>query len=379
MTQERFDIIIIGGGFYGCCLALYFKSVASRVLILEQENGLLERASQVNQARIHTGFHYPRSFPTAMRSRLLQERFVADFEHAVVADFEMLYAIASQQSKVSAARFARMFEIIGATLRPAPARLKALFDSRLVEEVFACREYAFNWIALRDDLVARLHANKVDVRLNERVSTVQSDSDGISVCTNTGLYKAPYVFNATYANINALAMRSGLEMISVKHELAEVALVRPPQELNGLAVTLMDGPFFSTMPYPAAHLYSLTHVRYTPHYSWVDNMSKSPDDVLQQLPHDTRVQYMIQDASRFLPCMKHAVHERSLFDVKTVLQKNERNDGRPIMLHQHAGEHRIISIMGAKIDNIYDLFEALPKINCEWTSAHIRLLTERQR
>ena len=53
----RYDAIIIGGGFYGCCLALYLRSILENVLVLEREGGLLSRASFVNQARIHTGFH----------------------------------------------------------------------------------------------------------------------------------------------------------------------------------------------------------------------------------------------------------------------------------------------------------------------------------
>ena len=87
MTSNDYDVVIVGGGFYGCCLALFLRSVTSRILVVEAGTGLLERASRVNQARIHTGFHYPRSFTTAMRSRALQERFMRDFKHAVVSRF----------------------------------------------------------------------------------------------------------------------------------------------------------------------------------------------------------------------------------------------------------------------------------------------------
>ena len=29
------DYLIIGGGFYGCCLALYLRSISDRVLVVE--------------------------------------------------------------------------------------------------------------------------------------------------------------------------------------------------------------------------------------------------------------------------------------------------------------------------------------------------------
>src|SRR5689334_14539532 len=105
MTKNDYDVVIVGGGFYGCCLALFLSSVTPRILVIEAEDELLHRASRINQARIHTGFHYPRSFPTALRSSVLQKRFLRDFKHAVAADFQMLYAIAAQRSKVSSSRF----------------------------------------------------------------------------------------------------------------------------------------------------------------------------------------------------------------------------------------------------------------------------------
>ena len=94
MARPDYDFAVIGGGFYGCCLALLLRSITDRVIVVEANTGVLERASRVNQARIHTGFHYPRSFLTALRSMMLHRRFASDFPFAVVDDFQMLYAIA---------------------------------------------------------------------------------------------------------------------------------------------------------------------------------------------------------------------------------------------------------------------------------------------
>ena len=110
------DVVIVGGGFFGCCLALFLRSVARRVVLVEQRDELLAHASRVNQARVHTGFHYPRSFVTALRSRELSTRFAADFPEAIRSDFQMLYAIARRRSRVTTARFRRMFEDMGAPI-----------------------------------------------------------------------------------------------------------------------------------------------------------------------------------------------------------------------------------------------------------------------
>ncbi len=46
-----------------------------------------------------------------------------------------------------------------------------------------------------------------------------------------------------------------------------------------------------------------------------------------------------------------------------MLTKNEHDDGRPILYQQKPASSRVISVLGGKIDNIYDLFEILGKAN----------------
>ena len=74
------DAIIIGGGFYGSIIALYLKKIRGlkKVVLIEKEKSLLKRASYNNQARIHNGYHYPRSFTTAYRSRVNFPKFIND-------------------------------------------------------------------------------------------------------------------------------------------------------------------------------------------------------------------------------------------------------------------------------------------------------------
>ncbi len=68
---------------------------------------------------------------------------------------------------------------------------------------------------------------------------------------------------------------------------------------------------------------------------------------------------MIRDAARYLPAITDARQVGSLFEVKTVLVKNEGDDGRPILFERHPGMHGCYSVLGGKIDNIYDVLEKL--------------------
>ena len=140
------DALVVGGGFYGVYIACYLslhRGLRS-VRLVERESRLLSRASFNNQARIHNGYHYPRSLITAHRSRANLPRFFADFPFAVHGDFTKLYAIARRNSKVNARQFVNVCKEIGARLEPAPAECAQLFDPRFIETVFLAEEYAFN-------------------------------------------------------------------------------------------------------------------------------------------------------------------------------------------------------------------------------------------
>jgi L-2-hydroxyglutarate oxidase LhgO len=62
--SKKYDCIVIGGGFFGSTLGLFLKEYFDDVVVLEQEIDILQRASYVNQARVHMGYHYPRSLVT---------------------------------------------------------------------------------------------------------------------------------------------------------------------------------------------------------------------------------------------------------------------------------------------------------------------------
>lgn len=366
LQAHHYDAIVIGGGFYGTAIAVYLarERQMGRVLLVERESGLLRRASYHNQARVHNGYHYPRSFTTAYRSRINLPRFVRDWPQAVHTDFTKLYAIARRNSKVTARQFERFCREIGASFEPATADQQALFEPRLIESVYQVQEFAFDATKLAEWAVRELDECGVTVRTGVRAGAVLRGADGnlqvrLDAADGGTIVQAPYVFNCTYSGLNQIAgdfpgVRTGL-----KHEVTEMALMQLPPQLAGMGVTLMDGPFFSMMPFPARGLHTLSHVRYTPHMHWQDSAGDDPYRRLDGYVRATRVDRMVRDAMRYLPALAQAVHADSLFEVKTVLVKNESDDGRPILFERHGDLPGCYSILGGKIDNIYDVLEKL--------------------
>ncbi len=358
------DVVVVGGGFYGSSLAVHARSLGHRVALIEAGPEILGRSSFANQARLHNGYHYPRAFTTAWRSHANYERFVREFRSAVVDMETSLYAIARDHSLTNAAQFSRFMKLVGAPLRPAPDRYRKLFSRRLVEDVFVVDERVFDASILRAQMAQRLEQQGVEVRLNSTVSSVAASEtpDGrLSISLDSGdELVALCLLNCTYSHLNHIGLGPNASGLALKHEVAELALVEAPEPFAHVGITVMDGPFFSLMPFPARRLHSLTHVRYTPHASWVDSPHVgAPTDIMPS-SLESRVDMMRRDAARFVPLLEDCRHVESLFEIKTVPLSREGDDGRPIVVHDLRPALPAMSILGGKVDNIYDV---LPRVD----------------
>lgn len=361
--MRSFDVVVIGGGFFGCYVALSIRRAFGSVAVLEREADLLTRASYVNQARVHNGYHYPRSLMTALRSRVNFPRFREEFGDCLETGFTKLYATA-RDSKVTAMQFARFCEKIGARIDSAPPPLRSLFDTALIEDVFVVTECAFNAVKLRARLKTLLADAGVEVLYGTSVRRVAQGSDGSSLDLELadGWLSAGHVLNCAYSQINTILQRSGLPILPLKHEICEQPLLVPPAPLAQLGVTVIDGPFFSTMPFPARGLHSLHHVRYTPHYFWHDQGEYcDSEETFRRFERRSRFPHMIRDIVRFVPVMDRAIYVESLYEVKTVLAQNEIDDGRPILFRADHGLRNFHLVLGAKLDNVYDVVDTLDK------------------
>jgi hypothetical protein len=223
-----------------------------------------------------------------------------------------------------------------------------LFDSTTIESVFAVEEFSLDAALLAHEIADQLNRAGIECRFGTSVRVAGLMQDGVKLQAGTDTIVARHVINCTYADLDGIGVRLGTE---IKKEVAEIAMIHPPPTLAGLAVTVMDGPFFSAMPFPPLGCHSLTHVRYTPHSAWIGPGEVSP-------PGRSRAALMLRDAARFLPAIEGAETLRSLYEVKAVLRSTEDNDARPILVEPSPDSPRILSVLGSKLDHVYDV-EAL--------------------
>lgn len=275
--------------------------------------------------------------------------------------FDHYYAIARNDSKTTAAQFMQFCRRVGAPAEPAPDRVRKLFEPARVEDVVLVRECAFDAVRLRDRLAGELRHAGVEVEMSATATRISRGPLGLEVgwvregsVTRT---TAERVFNCTYASLNGILAASRASVIPLKRELAEMALVAPPSELEGVGVTVMDGPFFSMMPYPSrGGLCTLSHVRYTPHCAWFDSPGALPlDDRELRGGYATRFPHMVRDAARFLPAIEGVRYVESIWEIKGIMPRSEQDDSRPILFRESAELPGLFSVLGAKIDSVYDV------------------------
>lgn len=340
------DAVVVGAGYFGCRVALQLRELGfPRVLLLDRESAIMRRASFVNQARVHNGYHYPRSLATAASSHNHFPRFCAEHATAIRPAMQMVYAIA-RGSRVSPAQFERFCARIDAECHEAPYLRRELFDAGCVDAAYVVQEVAFDAGAIAADLLSRLRRADIGLGLGQAARIARIGRHTVDIETSSGPVQAGVLVNCTYAELD----RIGIPIRSqLKRELVEIGLVRPPSRLNSLGITVMDGPFFSVMPFPALFCHSLTHVRYTPHAAWT-NVQDPPNR-----PSASRLVFMQRDAAHYMPCMAQAERLGSMFEVKTVLRRDEETDARPILFEFSGDTPHVISVLGAKMDSIYDV------------------------
>jgi hypothetical protein len=141
----------------------------------------MSKASYNNQARVHNGYHYPRSLLTGLRSRKNLPVFVREFEDSIVSDFTKLYAVPKQLSKVTSRQFKHFCSQIEAPLAPAAPKFTGLFSRQLIDEVFEVSEFAFDAVKLRALVTNRMAEAGVEVVLDFEVQKVRSSGSSLMV------------------------------------------------------------------------------------------------------------------------------------------------------------------------------------------------------
>ena len=228
----------------------YLSREGNQVILSEKELNFMQRASYSNQARVHNGYHYPRSALTALRSRMSFPQFVAEFEDCIDRSFDQYYMISNVLSKTSARQFLTFCHRVGIVCESAPRRIIALTNPYYVEEVFSVKEFAFNSEKLKAVMEKRLQNAGVKSHLHQKIQSITRKNGKLVAHTYSlksgelGVIDADMIFNCTYSMTNQIINDSKLNLIPLKHELTEIPLIQVPEELQDSGITVYGRPLF---------------------------------------------------------------------------------------------------------------------------------------
>ncbi len=371
-----YDHIIIGGGIFGTYSAIYLAKKGLKICLIEKETDLFQKASVVNQARLHGGYHYPRSVATAMMSDENKARFTAEHSDFIRSDFDKYYAIDRFGSFTDAAQFERFCNFIN--IRCERVEDHHLFNYERLEALYLTTEYTFDPILIADHYKQQIKSyNNIDIYTNTKITSVQKSDNQwfINIIINNIFEKkvnTTSVISATYSATNAVNRLFGVKELELMHEISEMVFVTSPL-FKDTGITIMDGPFGSLMPYGKSGLLSLSSVAYTHHKVSYDNLPTF-DCQLQNtacqpnftsncnacIAKPTSAKHkMIAQFQQYLAQKVQLDYFSSFFTIKTKLKANHIDDGRPTEISILSTEPHFYCLFAGKINSIYEIEKLL--------------------
>lgn len=365
--MKAYDRIIIGGGIFGLYSALKSAEKGFHVLLLEREKDLFQRASFVNQARVHCGMHYLRAVDTAKLCAKYYNRFIEEHRMCINNSFKAIYANASINSQVSDCDFKRVLESLNLKFQyvETPSFLdksSVTICAEVIESTFDYRLLLFNYL---NKIIK--YENLVEIHCGEEVVKIEPH-DNIAIVND--MYQSSFILNSTYASVNnvisCIMGTSNKDLYDLRYELCEVVLCEVDEPLRKIGLTIMDGPFFSIMPFGNSGRHSLTSVGHTPLYSSEELFPHFPCQNLNCHSHRLGLcnmcdnkpkscfEKMIDTVSAFIK-KSPIKYKNSLYIIKPILKSSESNDSRPTKIVRHLDSPLIYSVLSGKISSIYEL------------------------
>lgn len=371
--------VILGAGLYGLYAANFLaqNNTHSKIIVLEHDSTPFRRATYINQARVHMGYHYPRSFSTAIKSAHYFNRFMEDYEFCVLTKFNQIYATSSDFSWTNAEQFRAFCR--NAQIRCDDVNPSQYFNPGLCDGAFLTEEYTYDANILKEYFLNDLSKyTNVEIVYDVRINEIKKNSTHYQIILKDGtIYETDFLLNATYASTNQITNMLGYEPFKIKYELCEIIICNVNDKLKDIGITVMDGPFFSIMPFGKTGYHSLTSVTFTPHVTSYDsvptfdcqNRSQGMCSSKQlgncndcSAKPESAWPYMSNLAKKYLKSEYGFEYSHSLFSMKPILKASEIDDSRPTVIKQFSTNPTFISVLSGKINTVYDLDEVLKNV-----------------
>ncbi len=194
------NIAIIGGGWYGCHLALALKKAGHKVTIFEKNKDILNEVSGNFGIRLHKGPHYPRSPATRESCHQAFDEFCNTYPDFVVHHEYSIYALGEVDALGNPSKVTReQFEQV---CHESPDCKKVDAESLGYKGLQTAMSLDEPSVIIGEELRVRfrrmLEEAGVNIRCETLVQDLQSDANGTVITDEHGFeHRFDYTINAS--------------------------------------------------------------------------------------------------------------------------------------------------------------------------------------
>ncbi|MBZ5695119.1 MAG: FAD-dependent oxidoreductase [Acidobacteriia bacterium] len=312
-------VAVAGAGIYGATIAIRLAEQGHNVQLFDPL-GVMRAASVINQYRIHSGYHYPRSPETITETLEARAEFTAAFEPAIVRNSRHYYAIPHEGSQTPPELFEKVmaqYKLVCKSCRP------EWMNFGFIDQCYEVDEQIYDPDVLRDVVTSRIAALGIPFERRAFTPEMRRDYD--------------FVVWATYG----LGPSRGLFKIA-KYQVAEKILIELPPILRHISLVVVDGPFTAFDPYGSSERSLFGSAKNTNHWTTTDPNEPIPEQYAKLLNGPgfepitfSRFDAMRADSALAVPASKDAVYLGSRFTMR-VVENNPAQDRRTLYMQEPA-------------------------------------------
>jgi len=360
--KQTVNIVVIGCGIFGAEIALKASNMGLSVKVFEANDDILLGASMNNQNRLHLGFHYPRDIETGIQSIRGFDLFRNKYKECIQSNFLNTYFISNNNSLTDIDEYLVFCKKLGIPFkyinsRDLPIKLEG------AERGISCKEVVYDCEILRDIVKENIKKNDIDISLKSRVEEICKSDDFFTLkASSKEEVEADVVINATYGASNYLTEQLGILVPERQYEYTAVPIIE--LDIDKIGITIMDGPFFTILPFGKTNKFLLYHVNLSVIDSEVNTklnlewLSKKISP-LSKLDKEEYFNTMIDQCKNFIPALKNSKLIDFLEGPRMVLPRRDDTDARPSLI---TNTDDYIEIFSSKIDHSIWVADEVAKI-----------------
>jgi len=365
--MKRESALIIGGGIHGISCALSLAKRGVDVTVVEKLDDILMGTSSATHNRAHLGYHYPRSLATVKECLIGHDYFKEHFPECLHYTDAFYYLIEKEGSKVTSSDYAKFCNEAGLDYDLTwPS--KNVLNYTNIDASFLVPEPCFNLPLLRDKYKSVMDDYGIrfiggfDLDSAEKMddsSYKLVDKIGESITVPAGV-----VINATYASTNNIQKIFSADEPAKKYLLqtTEVAVVECEDKIP--ALTVIDGPFITILPYIGHKnkylVYDVIHSIYDVYEGFY---YEKPEIIASNWSK------MLEHGRKYFPFMDKLKYVESLYASRPIPVNSSSNDERETKIISHESVDGFYSILEGKFISAPIMAEKL--VNKIYSNGHL--------